>query len=132
MRSSISTGIYMLSYFFKKNKKKTNFPRKLVFTTTFLGKGASYDKSECTTFSIANDVPNIFSKSNIFENSQYIKKRNKKRHPFCRGASYAKNEYDLFYYKLCAEYFFITLFFQKKQFSLRERRITVFGDRDYF
>ncbi len=45
----------------------------------------------------------------------------------CQGSSYTKNEYNLFYQKLDAEYFFIQQFFQKKQYFQRKLRKTVLG-----
>ncbi len=38
----------------------------------------------------------------------------------CQMSSYTKNEYNLFYQKLDAEYFFIQQFFRKKQYFLRK------------
>ncbi len=43
----------------------------------------------------------------------------------CQGSSYTKNEYNLFYQKLDAEYFFIRQFFWKKQYLLRKLWKTV-------
>ncbi len=37
----------------------------------------------------------------------------------CQGLSYTKNEYNLFYHKLDAEYLFIQQVFRKKQYFLR-------------
>ncbi len=45
----------------------------------------------------------------------------------CQGSSHTKNEYNLFYEKLDAEYFLIQQFFRKKQYFLRKLRKTVLG-----
>ncbi len=46
----------------------------------------------------------------------------------CKGSSYTKNEYNFFYQKLDAEYFFIQQFFRKKQYFLKNPWKTALGD----
>ncbi len=45
----------------------------------------------------------------------------------CNGSSYTKNEYNLFYQKLDAEYCFILQFFRKKSSIFRENSENIFG-----
>ncbi len=44
-----------------------------------------------------------------------------------QGSSYTKNEYNLFYQKFDAEYFFIQQFFRKKLYFLRKPQKAVLG-----
>ncbi len=94
---------YYLAGFSK--KKKLYFSRKWQkcsgMTSLFKRRGRLVTKMNITFF-IGNEVSNIFSSNNFFEESNIFQKNSKKiwggHDDFLgEGASYAKNEYNLFY-----------------------------------
>ncbi len=85
------------------------------------------------TFFKGNKVFNIFS-SNIFSKKATFSKKNAER-KFLEamtifdeaGSSYVKNEYNLFYHKLNAKYFYVNLFFSQKAIFSQETAKYYFG-----
>ncbi len=73
---------------------------------------------------MGNEVLNIFSSNNFFEESNAFQENSENNfwgwHDHFLEEIICKNKYKLFYYKLGAKYFYVKQFFRKKQYFLRK------------